>query len=279
MIAPLPSSVSVADIELQLLLEAVNRFAGYDFRDYAPAFVKRRVAERMRAEGLRTISALQERVLHDGEALDRFVFGLSSRSSELFDEPSLFAEMRNTVMPMLRTFPLIRAWVVGCGRGEEAYSLAILLREEGLGRRARIYATDVSGTAIGAAKDGKIHAETLDGAFRRYREAGGKSTLEDYISFNGDTPSMNPALRENIVFSTHSLVSDGSFNEFHLVLCRELLPQFNKALSYRAHQVIFDSLGRGGYLVLGPSESIRLAPHQRCFERVSQIEQIHRRTR
>ena len=279
MIVPLPSTVSVADIELQLLLEAVNRFSGYDFRDYAPAFVKRRVAERMRAEGLRTISGLQERVLHDGEALDRFVFGLSSRASELFDEPSLFAELRSTIIPMLRTFPLIRAWIVGCGRGEEAYSLAILFREEGLARRARIYATDLSATAIACAKEGKIHAETLDGAFRRYRESGGKSTLEDYISFDGEAPSMDPALRENIVFSTHSLVSDGSFNEFHLVLCREQLPQFNKHLAYRAHQVIFDSLSRGGYLALGPSESIRLAPHQRCFERVSQIEQIHRRIR
>jgi len=278
-IAPLPSSVSVADIELQLLLEGVNRFSGYDFRDYAPAFVKRRVAERMRAEGLRTISALQERVLHDGEALDRFVFGLTSRSGELFDEPSLFAELRNAIAPMLRTFPLIRAWVVGCGRGEEAYSLAILFREEGLSRRARIYATDVSATAIACAKEGKIHAETLDGAFRRYREAGGKSSLEDYISFDGEAPSMDARLRENIVFSTHSLVSDGSFNEFHVIVCRELLPQFNKALAYRAHQVIFDSLTRGGYLVLGPSESIRLAPHQRCFERASQNEQIHRRIR
>ena len=279
MIVPLPSSVSVADIELQLLLEAVNRFSGYDFRDYAPAFVKRRVAERMRAEGLRTISGLQERVLHDGEALDRFVFGLSSRSSELFDEPALFSELRTKVLPMLRTFPLIRTWVVGCGRGEEAYSLAILLREEGLARRARIYATDLSATAIACAREGKVHAETLDGAFRRYRESGGKSTLEDYVSFEGDSPSMDPGLRENIVFSTHSLVSDGSFNEFHLILCRELLPQFNKALAYRAHQVIFDSLSRGGYLALGPSESIRLAPHQRCFERVSEIEQIHRRIR
>jgi chemotaxis protein methyltransferase CheR len=278
-IAPVPSSVSVAEIELQLLLEAVNRFSGYDFRDYAPAFLKRRVAERMRAEGLRSISGLQERVLHDAEALDRFVYNLSSRATELFDEPTLFSELRSVVVPMLKTFPLVRIWVVGCGRGEEAYSLAILLREEGLARRARIYATDLSSTAIGCAKEGKIHAETLDGAFRRYRESGGKSTLEDYISFEGDSPLIDASLRENIIFSTHSLVSDGSFNEFHMVICRELLPQFNKALSFRAHQVIFDSLVRGGYLALGPSESIRMAPHQRCFERASQIEQIHRRTR
>lgn len=279
MIAPVPSTVSVAEIELQLLLEAVSRFSGYDFRDYAPAFLKRRVAERMRAEGLRSISGLQERVLHDSEALDRFVYNLSSRTTELFDEPSLFSELRRVVVPMLKTFPLVRIWIVGCGRGEEAYSLAILLREEGLARRARIYATDLSSTAIGCAKEGKLHAETLDGAFRRYRESGGKSTLEDYISFDGDSPSIDASLRENIVFSTHSLVSDGSFNEFQMIICRELLPQFNKALSFRAHQVIFDSLARGGYLALGPSESIRMAPHQRCFERASQIEQIHRRTR
>jgi chemotaxis protein methyltransferase CheR len=278
-IAPLPTAVPVADIELQLLLEGVNRYSGYDFRDYAPAFLKRRVAERMRAEGLRSISGLQERILHDGDALDRFVYGLSSRTTELFDSPSLFAELRTVIIPMLKTYPLVRVWVVGCGRGEDAYALSILFREEGLARRARIYATDLSPTAIGCAKDGKLHAETLDGAFKRYREGGGKLTLEKYISFEGDITTIDPSLRENIVFSTHSLVSDGSFNEFHMVVCRDLLAQFNKALAFRAHQVIFDSLMRSGYLVLGPSETIRFAPNQRCFERVSPTEQIHRRIR
>lgn len=279
MIAPLPTAAPVADIELQLLLEAVYRFSGYDFRDYAPAFVKRRVSERMRAEGLRTISALQERVLHDGDALDRFVYGLSCKNAELFDEPAFFLELRQTVLPMLRTYPFVRVWDVGCGRGEETYSLAILFREEGLYRRSRIYATDVSGTAIVAAKEGRIHPETLDGAFRRYRECGGKSGLEDYVTFEGDSPVIDRTLRENIVFSTHNLVSDGSFNEFHLIICRDVLPQFSKSLSFRAHQVIFESLARGGYLALGPSESVRYAPHQRCFERASPAEQLHRRIR
>lgn len=279
MIAPLATAAPVADIELQLLLEAVYRYSGYDFRDYAPAFVKRRVAERMRAESVRTISALQDRVLHDGDALDRFIYGLSSRSTELFEEPVFFSELRTTVLPMLRTFPFVRVWVVGCGRGEEAYSLAILLREEGLYRRARIYATDVSATAIVAAKEGRIHPETLDGAFRRYRDGGGKSSLEDYVTFNGDSPSMDPTLRENIVLSTHNLVSDGSFNEFHLIVCRDVLPQYSKSLAFRAHQVIFESLIRGGYLALGPTESIRFAPHQRCFNRASDTQQIHRRIR
>lgn len=279
MIAPLATAAPVADIELQLLLDAVYRYSGYDFRDYAPAFVKRRVAERMRAEAVRTISALQDRVLHDGDALDRFIYGLSSRATELFEEPVFFGELRSTVLPMLRTFPFVRLWVVGCGRGEEAYSLAILLREEGLYRRSRIYATDVSTTAIVAAKEGRIHPETLDGAFRRYRDAGGKSSLEDYISFSGETASMDKSLRENMVFSTHNLVSDGSFNEFHLILCRDVLPQYSKSLAFRAHQVIFESLIRGGYLALGPTESVRFAPHQRCFARASEIQQIQRRIR
>jgi chemotaxis protein methyltransferase CheR len=279
MILPLATAAPVADIELQLLLEAVYRYSGYDFRDYAPAFVKRRVAERIRAEGVRTISALQERVLHDTDALDRFIYGLSSRSTELFDEPTFFSELRKVAIPMLKTFPFVRVWVVGCGRGEEAYSLAILFREEGLYRRCRIYATDVSATAIAAAKEGRIHAETLDGAFRRYHEAGGKSKLEDYVTFREDAPAIDPALRENMVFSTHNLVSDGSFNEFQLIVCRDILPQFSKSLAFRAHQVIFESLVRGGYLALGPTESIRFAPHQRCFTRVSEAAQIHRRTR
>jgi len=278
-IAPLPTAAPVTEIELQLLLEAVYRFSGYDFREYAPAFVKRRVAERMRAEGQRTISALQERVLHDGDALDRFIYGLSSKNAELFDEPSFFAELRRNIMPMLRTYPFVRVWDVGCGRGEETYSLSILLREEGLYRRCRVYATDVSPAAIVAAKEGRIHPETLDGAFRRYRESGGRDSLEDYISFEGESAAIDRTLRDNVVFSTHNLVSDGSFNEFHLIVCRDVLPQYSKSLSFRAHQVIFESLSRGGYLALGPSESVRFAPHQRCFERASETEQLHRRIR
>ncbi|MBV8601847.1 MAG: protein-glutamate O-methyltransferase CheR, partial [Candidatus Eremiobacteraeota bacterium] len=214
MIAPLSPSAPLTEIELQLLLEAIFRFSGYDFREYAPAFVKRRVAERMRAEGTKTISALQDLILHDSAALDRLVFGFSVTPSELFGDPIFFAELRRTVVPMLRTFPVVRVWDVGCGTGEEAYSLAITLREEGLLRRARVYATDVSTTAIALAKTGRFPEDSYDGAFRRYREAGGVGSLDDYLHVNGEPPSLDRSLRENLVFSTHNLVSDGSFNEF-----------------------------------------------------------------
>ena len=275
-IAPLPS---IADIELNLLLEAVYRVSGYDFRDYSPAFVKRRVSERMRAENTGTISGLQDRLLHDGDALDRFIFGLSSSSGKLFDNPAFFAELRAKVLPMLRTFPAVRVWVAGCGRGEDAYGLAILFREAGIAVRARIYATDISASAIVNAKDGRIDVEAPDSILARYRETGGPAKLEEYVSFEGDVPRVRRFLLQNIVFSTHNLVSDGSFNEFHLIVCRDVLTHFNKSLAFRAHQMLFESLMRGGYLALGGSESISLSPHHRCFQRASDAEQIHRRVR
>lgn len=279
MIAPLPTAPPVADIELSLLLEAVYRVCGYDFRDYTWTFVKRRVSERMRAEGVPTISALQDRLLHDGEALDRFIYGVTCRSSKLFDEPGFFAELQATALPMLRTFPVVRVWIAGCGRGEDAYALAILLKEAGISARARLYATDISATAIVAAKEGRIDGEPLDALSRRYREAGGSGNLEDYILMHQETMRVHRSLLANVVFSTHNLVCDGSFNEFHLIVCRDVLTQFNKSLAFRAHQVFFESLARGGFLAMGSAESIGFSPHHRCFERASDSEQIHRRVR
>ena len=278
MIAPLPTAAPVTEIELQLLLEAVYRYSGYDFRDYAPGYVRRRIAERMRAENVSTISGLQERVLHDGEALDRFVFGLSCRATDLFEDPLFFLELRNSVMPMLRTFPMVRIWVAGCGRGEDVYSLAILFREAGMAKRYRIYATDVSATALVAAKQGLVR-DTFEGVARRYLESGGLFNFVEYLSPDGPAPCLEASLRENIVFSGHNLVCDGSFNEFHLIISRGVLARFSKSLAFRAHRVLFESLMRGGYLALGPSESVRFSPHQRCFERVSEAEQIYRRIR
>ena len=274
-----PAAPPLADIELQLLLEAIYRVSGYDFRDYTPAFLKRRVSERMRAENVATISALQDRLLHDADALERFIFGISSRGTKLFDDPNFWSELRTEALPMLRTFPVLRAWVVGCGRGEDAYSLAIILRESGLSTRSRIYATDISTTAIGFAREGRVELESVDAVFRRYRDTGGPHDVEQFLSGDDHSASMEESLRGNIVFSTHNLVTDHSFNEFHLIVCRDVLQQFNKTLAIRAHELLFESLARGGYLALGNSDTIGFSPHQRCFERVSGNAQIYRRVR
>ena len=274
-----PAAPLLADIELQLLLEAVYRVSGYDFRDYTPAFLKRRVSDRMRAENVATISALQDRLLHDDEALERFIFAISIRGTKLFDDPKFWSELRAEALPMLRTFPVMRAWIVGCGRGEDAYSLAIILREAGLASRSRIYATDISTNAIGLAREGRVEVESVDAVFRRYRDSGGPHDIADFLSGEDHSASIVQSLRGNIVFSTHNLVCDHSFNEFHLIVCRDLFQQFNKSLAIRAHELLFESLARGGYLALGNSDTIGYSPHQRCFERVSGNAQIYRRVR
>ena len=279
MIATKSTPVAVADIELQLLLEAVYRVSGYDFREYTPAVVKRRVAERQRSEGAATISGLLERVVHNEAAMARFVHGLSVSPGSLFREPAFFAAFRERVAPMLRTFPFVRIWVPGCGTGEDVYALAIALAETGLASRARIYATDLSESALDQAKAGAIDVATLEDAAYRYAEGGGARRLRDYVSVDGTTALFDPALRQNVLFAQHSLATDTSFNEFHAIVARNVLTQFNKNLAYRVHQVVLESLVRLGYLGLGARESLRFTPHQRAYEELAGTETFYRRVR
>ncbi|HEX3466461.1 MAG TPA: CheR family methyltransferase [Candidatus Elarobacter sp.] len=267
----------VADLELHLLLEAVYRVSGFDFREYAPATLKRRIAERVRAESCTTISGLLERVLHDAPAMGRFVDALTHNASSPFREPQFFTAFRERVLPRLRTFPHVRLWVIGSG--EDAYSLAILLREAEFYHRTRIYATDASEFAIDRAKAGVFPADLLDEYSERYAEAGGSRLFSDYVEVVGNQAVFKAGLREQIVFAQHNLVSDGSFNEFHLVVARNVITHFNRTLSYRAHQVIFESLVRLGYLGLSSKETLRYTPHQRAYEEIAQTERFYRRLR
>jgi chemotaxis protein methyltransferase CheR len=260
-----------------LLLEAVYRVSGFDFREYAPATVKRRVAERVRAEGLATISGLLERVLHEPPAMARFIDALTHNASSPFREPLFFGAFRERVLPRLRTFPHVRIWVIGSG--EDAYSLALLLREAEFYHRTRIYATDASEDALERAKAGAFPADLLDEYAARYAEAGGKRHLSDYVDIVGAQAVFKPSVREQIVFAQHNLASDGSFNEFHLVVARSVITHFNRTLSYRAHQVIYESLIRLGYLGVSAKETLRYTPHQRAFEELDQTERFYRRLR
>ena len=271
------ASLAVTDLELHLLLEAVYRVSGFDFREYAPATVKRRVAERVRAEGLATISGLLERVLHEPPAMARFVDALTHNASSPFREPLFFGAFRERVLPRLRTFPHVRIWVIGSG--EDAYSLALLLREAEFYHRTRIYATDASEDALERAKAGAFPAELLDEYAARYAEAGGKRHFSDYVDIAGGQAVFKPSVREQIVFAQHNLASDGSFNEFHLVVARSVITHFNRTLSYRAHQVIYESLIRLGYLGVSAKETLRYTPHQRAFEELEATERFYRRLR
>lgn len=272
-----PAPAGVADLELHLLLEAVYRVSGFDFRDYAPATVKRRVAERVRAEGVATVAGLIERVLHHPPAMGRFLDALTHNSSSPFREPQFFTAFRERVLPRLRTFPHVRIWVIGSG--EDAYSLAILLREAEFYHRTRIYATDASDAAIDRAKAGAFPAELLGEYSERYAEAGGARRFSDYVDIVGTQAVFKAGVREQIVLAQHNLVSDGSFNEFHLVVTRNVLTHFNRTLAYRAHQVIFESLIRLGYLGISSKETLRYTPHQRAYEEIESTERFYRRLR
>ncbi|MFN2460514.1 MAG: protein-glutamate O-methyltransferase CheR [Candidatus Velthaea sp.] len=274
--APLPP---VTDLELGLLLEAVHRTSGFDFRDYAPAVLRRRVAERVRAEGAATISGLQERLLHQAGAMERFVDAVTYNASSPFREPAFFAAFREQVLPRLRTFPFARIWVAGCGSGDDAYALAILFRESNFAQRARIYATDATESAVERAKAGFLDPSELEEYERCYREAGGTRKFTDYLDTSGEVPMYRPSLRENVVFAQHNIATDGSFNEFHVVVVRHALAHFNRTLAYRAHQVVYESIVRLGYLGLGAAETLRYTPHQRAYEEVPGYPMFHRRIR
>jgi chemotaxis protein methyltransferase CheR len=274
-----PPPPPVTDLELGLLLEAVQRTSGYDFRDYSPALMHRRIQERVRAERVTTISGLQECVLHQPGAMARFVDAMTYNASMPFRDPVFFATFRERILPRLRTFPFVRIWVAGCGAGDDAYALAILLREADFEQRARIYATDASEAAIERAKFGILDADLLEDYESAYAEAGGARSFRDYLDVSGSVPSYRPMLRENIIFAQHNLATDGSFNEFHFVVARNVLSQFNRSLAYRAHQVLYESTVRLGYLGLGENESLRYTPHQRAYEGLEGSETFYRRVR
>jgi chemotaxis protein methyltransferase CheR len=270
---------ALTDLELNLLLEAILRFSGLDFRDYSQSTLKRRIAERLRDEKVNTISGLQERVLHDPAAFARFVFAMSGGPGQLFREPAFFAQVRSKIVPLLRTYSFGRIWVPNCSRGEDAYSLAAVLHEEGLLSRTMIYATEASEIAVTAAKRGHFEFESFEAIKAAHHATGTSAALSDSAEIGDRSLVIRDELRKNLIFAQHSLISDKSINEFHLIVARGVLPQFNKALQFRVHNLFLNSLIRLGFLALGPNETIKGTPHERVFREVSEEEPIYRRMR
>lgn len=273
------ASPAVTDLELQLLLEAVQRMSGHDFREYAPAMLRRRVLERVRSEGVATISGLQERLLHQGGSMERFVDALTFNASAPFADPSFFSDFLTHVLPRLRTFPHVRVWLAGCGAGHDAYALAMLCKEASFLDRIRIYATDASELAIERARAGAVARTDLEEFQLRYARSGGTARFEKYLEADDKQLRYADALRAKIVFAQHNLATDGSFNEFHLIVVRHALAKYNRVLVYHAHQVIYESLVRLGFLALGAKESLRFTPHQKAYDEVPQTQDFYRRIR
>jgi chemotaxis protein methyltransferase CheR len=264
-------------IEIDLLLEAIQRRYGFDFRGYALASLRRRLWHRAYGEGLQTLSGLQERVLHDPSCMDRLLRDLSINVTEMFRDPSFHRALRERVFPLLRTHPFIRIWNAGCSTGEEIYSLAIALREEGLLDRTRIYATDIDDNVLERARAGMFALDRMQRYTENYLRAGGSDEFSSYYSAAGDSARFDPSLAAGIVFAQHNLVTDGSFNEFHLIVCRNVLIYFGPTLQEAVLGLFGASMSRFGILALGRKESIRHSAHADEYEPLVEAEKIFRR--
>jgi chemotaxis protein methyltransferase CheR len=267
------------ELELDLLLTGIARRWGYDFRGYSPASLRRRVRKAMTREGARSLSALQERVLHRPEALQRFISVLSVNVTGMFRDPQVYRALRKQVLPMLRTYPFVRVWHAGCSTGEEVYSMAILLHEEGLLERCRIYATDISDDLLQRARRGVFPLRDMQDYTAAYHRAGGRGDFSSYYAADHENAILREDLRRHVVFSQHNLVSDSSFNEFQLVLCRNVMIYFSEELRLRVHQLFYDSLVNFGVLALGVKETLRYTPFVDRYEPLVESLGLYRRVR
>lgn len=274
---PSPERTEPDDIELDLIVEAIYRRWHYDFRSYAEASLRRRLAAAMRRFGCPTLSALQARLLREPQVFTALLDDLTVQVSELFRDPPYFRALREEVLPHLRTYPSLKLWCAGCSRGEEAYSLAILLREEHLLERSMIYATDINPRALAAAEAGVYEADRMPGFIDNHRKSGGKGSLLDHATVAYGRVVFDKLLRRHMVFSDHSLATDSVFAEMHLVSCRNVLIYFDRTLQDRAVGLFADSLVRRGFLGMGSRETLRFSAHVAAFEEVSATHRIYRK--
>jgi chemotaxis protein methyltransferase CheR len=272
-----PRQADLEDIELSLLLEGIFRQYGFDFREYAPASLRRRVWRRAHAEGLSTISALQDRLLHDPASMERLLLDLSINVTAMFRNPGFYTAFRRKVVPMLRTYPFTRIWIAGCSTGEEVYSLAILLQEEDLYDRTRLYATDINEAVLERARGGVFPLDKMREYTQNYINAGGSRAFSEYYLAKYDGAQFQRTLVDNVVFAQHNLVSDRSFNEFNVIVCRNVMIYFDRRLQERVHRLFYDSLVTFGVLGLGHRESIRQSPYEDRYEELQPTEKLYRK--
>jgi chemotaxis protein methyltransferase CheR len=267
-----------SEIELRLLIEAIYLKYSYDFRDYSGASVKRRVNHALRQFDCKTISALQERVLHDPSAFMQLLQYLTIPVSEMFRDPAHFLAIRQEVVPLLKTYPSIKIWIAGCSTGEEVYSMAILLREEGLLERTILYATDINPSSLEKAKQGIFPLDSVRTYTGNYQKAGGQRAFSDYYTAAYGNAIFDKTLRENVTFADHSLATDSVFSETQLISCRNVLIYFNKKLQDRALGLFHDSLCHRGFLVLGSKETLDFSAYSQAFEALVKQERIYRKS-
>ncbi len=245
------------NLEIDLLLEAIYRLSGYDFRQYNRSSISRRIFNRMRINSIPTISRVQEKVIHDQAFLEQLLNDFSINVTEMFRNPSFFKAFREKVIPTLREYQEIRIWHAGCATGEEVYSMAILLQEEGLIDKAVIYATDMNEQVLEKAKKGIFTIHKMQAYTKNYMLAGGAHAFSEYYKTDYQYAYFHSTLLKNIIFAQHNLVTDQSFNEFHVILCRNVLIYFSPQLQSQVHRLFYESLSDKGFLCLGDKETLR----------------------
>jgi chemotaxis protein methyltransferase CheR len=276
---PVSYDAELERIEIELLLEGIYRHYGFDFRAYAYASIRRRLWKRIEAERLSSISELQALVLHDQDAMERLLLDLSISVTAMFRDPKFYQVFREKVVPMLRTYPFIRIWHAGCSTGEEVYSMAILLEEEGLLERSRIYATDINDVVLQQARAGIFPLARMQEYTDNYIRAGGKRSFSEYYTAKYDGALFIPTLSRNVVFSQHNLVTDRSFSEFNVIFCRNVLIYFDRNLQNRVHSLFYESLVMFGILALGSKESLRFSQYEPCYHKLDAREKLYRKIR
>lgn len=265
------------EIEFQLLLEAIFVKYGYDYRGYASTSLKRQILKRMEQDQIHSISELQHRVIYDETFFKKILVDFSINVTELFRDPEVYRSIRSEVLPVLRTYPSLKIWHAGCATGQEVYSMAILLKEEGLYNRTQIYATDINQEVLAAAREGIYSLDRIKEDVQNYIAAGGKSGLADYYTANYGHVIMRRELKENIFFMDHNLVTDGSFGEMNMILCRNVFIYFQEDLQRRVVSLFNNSLCHGGFLCLGARERLFPETTGKGFREFLMKEKIYRK--
>lgn len=249
----------IVDEEINILLNDLFNLYGYDFNSYSKASLKRRVNRLFVLDKFRNFQEFREKINSDTNYIKRFIEEITVNVTEMFRDNLFYRELRRTVLPVLGTHPFIRIWHAGCSTGEEVYSVAILLKEAGLLQKSLIYATDINPGVLERAKSGIFPINLMKRYSENYISAGGLDDFSSYYTANYEGARFNQELRSKMIFSTHNLVSDGSFNEFHLIVCRNVLIYFDKELQDRVFELFDTSLSKLGYLALGSKETLKFS--------------------
>lgn len=271
------NKAEIETIEIDLFLDAIFKRYGYDFRLYAKALIRRRIRNFLKKTDFKQISEMIPKLLNDESFFDSIAYDFSITVTEMFRDQDFFLALKEKVFPYLRTYPFIKIWHAGCATGEEVYSLAILLQEEGLYDRATIYATDINNAALQKAKDGIYPLKDMKQFTANYQKAGGKNAFSDYYYAQYQSAIMEKSLKNNITFANHNLVTDGVFGEMNLILCRNVLIYFDKTLQNRVHKLFCDSLIHGGFLALGSKETLRFSDYEKKFKEADSRKKIYQK--